>query len=248
MSEKSLGKTGRRSGGGSAAARVEWDLVERVLASEMLRCIYLHGPPGIGKTYCAYHKGRLGRGCWSLALTPETPASELRGHYLPRGDAWLWHDGPVIQAMRAGGRIVLNEPAHASDDVLAFLHPVLESPATARLGLPTGETVVPAEGFHVVLCDNSPPDELPPALRDRFDAVLEIREPHPEALALLSDPLREAARRTFALEPERRVSLRGWLVLERLRLEFGLALACLVLFGAERGSQIHDAIVLAGGR
>jgi hypothetical protein len=78
--------------------------------------------------------------------------------------------------------------------------------------------------------------------------VLEIREPHPEALALLSDPLREAARRTFALEPERRVSLRGWLVLERLRLEFGLALACLVLFGAERGSQIHDAIVLAGGR
>jgi hypothetical protein len=149
--------------------------------------------------------------------------------------------------MREGARLVVNEPSHAGDDVIAFLYPILEMPETARITLPTSETVRPAPGFHVVLTDNCPPDDLPPALRDRFDAILEVNEPHPEALAVLSEPLREVARRSFALEDERRVSLRGWIVLDKLRLELGLADACLVQFGAERGSQVFDAIRLAGG-
>jgi hypothetical protein len=36
-------------------------------------------------------------------------------------------------------------------------------------------------------------------------------------------------------------------VLDRLRDELGLERACAVVFGAERGSQIYDALVLAGG-
>ena len=66
------------------------------------------------------------------------------------------------------------------------------------------------------------------------------------ALSKLSPPLREAALRSFALEEERRVSLRGWLTLERLRHELGLEDACLVAFGAERGSQICDALRMGG--
>ena len=58
--------------------------------------------------------------------------------------------------------------------------------------------------------------------------------------------LREAALNTFGLEQERRVSLRGWLALERLKDTFGLHDACIVVFGAERGSQIHDSLVMAG--
>jgi MoxR-like ATPase len=234
-------------GNGSAASRITWELIERVLASLVLGRIYLWGRPGIGKTWAAYHKGRIERGVYAMTLTPEMPASELRGNWMPKGGDLMWQDGPVVRAMREGARLVVNEPSHAGDDVIAFLYPILEMPETARITLPTSETVRPAPGFHVVLTDNCPPDDLPPALRDRFDAILEVNEPHPEALAVLSEPLREVARRSFALEDERRVSLRGWIVLDKLRLELGLADACLVQFGAERGSQVFDAIRLAGG-
>jgi MoxR-like ATPase len=231
----------------SRTVTLTWELIERVLASTALGRIYLWGKSGIGKTYCAYHKGRVERGCYALTLTQEMPASELRGHYLPTGDRFEWHDGPVIRAMREGARLVINEILHASDDVLSFLFPILEFEATARVTLPTGETVVPAPGFHVVMTDNAAPDDLPAPLRDRLDAVLEINEPHPEALAQLPDTLREVARRGFALEDDRRVSIRGWLTLARLEPELGLADACAVVFGAERGSQLCDAIVLARG-
>ena len=168
------------------------------------------------------------------------------GHF--KGDTLAWHDGPVMRAMKEGARLVLNEISHASDDALAFLYPVLEHSETARLTLPTGETVTPAPGFHVVVTDNLPPDGLPAALQDRFDATLEISEPHPSALARLSDGLREVARRSFALDDERRLSVRRWLTLDRVRHELGLEDACLVVFGAERGSQVFDALVIAGVR
>ncbi len=34
---------------------VDWDLVERVLRCPLFRVVYLHGPPGVGKTWAAYH-------------------------------------------------------------------------------------------------------------------------------------------------------------------------------------------------
>jgi MoxR-like ATPase len=244
-SEKAEGKGSRSE---SASEQVSWELVERALASGQLGRLYLFGPPGIGKTYAAYHFGRTQRGVYACTLTQETPAAELRGSWLPRGDAFVWHDGPVVRALREGARLVLNELSHASDDALAFLYPVLESTETARLTLPTGETVVPAAGFHVVVTDNEPPDQLPDALQDRFDALLELAEPHPAALAGLSEALRAVARRVLALDAERRVSVRRIGTLDRLRHELGLRDACTVVFGPGRGSQIYDALTLAGVR
>lgn len=240
-------KNSRQSAADGSSARIDWELIEHLLASLNVERVYLWGKPGIGKTWTAYHKGRIERGLYAVTCTPETPASELRGHYLPRDGGFEWHDGPVVRAMREGARLVINEITHASDDVLAFLHPILELAETARVTLPSNETVAPTPGFHCIVTDNAPPDDLPAALRDRFDVVLHVEEPHPEALAKLSEPLREVARRGFALDDARRVSLRAWLVLDRLRHELGLERACLAVFGAERGSQIHDAVVLAGG-
>ena len=241
MSASETRKT-RKKNPHNRTARIDWKLVERILASSRVRSVYLFGPPGLGKSYSAYYMGRIERGVYACTLTEETPAAEMRGSWLPSGEGLVWHDGPIARAMREGARLVLNELSHASDDVLAFLYPIIESPETARITLPTNETLSPAPGFHTVVTDNLPPDDLPPALQDRFETILEIREPHPEALARLSPDLREAARRSFALEKDRHVSLRGWLMLERLRPEFGLEDACLVVFGAERGSQIHDAL------
>lgn len=230
---------------GNSKKGTDWAMVERLLTTETVRTFYLWGPPGIGKTHTAFSKGRIDRGVFAVTLTEDTSAAELRGQYFPAGGEMVWHDGPFTRAMRLGARLVVNELSHGTPEAHSLLHPVLESIATARLTLPSNETVQPAPGFHVICTDNASPMDLPESLRDRFDSVLEIDEPHPEALALLDEPLRRAAQRSFALEPERRVSLRSWLAIQRLLAEFSLADACRAVLGRERGSQVYEAIVLA---
>ena len=225
--------------------KTDWPLVEAIFASPLARTVYIWGPPGIGKTYSAYHTGRIDDGVYAITLTEDTPAAELRGHYLPKGSEMVWHDGPLTRAMREGARLVLNEITHGSPEALQFLYPVLESFETARITLPTNETISPAPGFQVIITDNLPPDDLPEALQDRFDCTLEITEPHTDALQLLDDPLRRAAVRSFQLGEDRRVSLRGWYAVQRLETELGLKKSCLAVFGVDRGARIHDAIVLA---
>lgn len=221
----------------------DWGFTERVLRSLSVRTVYAWGPPGFGKTYAAYHVGLRGP-LFALTLTEDTPAAELRGFYLPVGRGMEWRDGPAIQAMRLGARLVINELSHGSADVLSLLHPLLENPATARLTLPTGETVQPAAKFQLVATDNLPPEELPLALRDRFDCILEVREPHPSAMALLDERLRGPAVRSFALEPERRLSLRGWFSVQRLMPELGLKGALQAVLGPARGAHLYDSLIL----
>ena len=225
----------------------DWSFHERVLCSPNVRTIYLWGGIGYGKTYAAYRIGLRGP-LYALTLTEETPAAELRGHYLPVGDRMEWRDGPAVLAMRTGGRLVINELTHGSPDCLSFLHPVLENRDTALLTLPTGETVVPAPSFQLIVTDNLPPEELPAALRDRFDCTLEVREPHPAALAQLEPELLGFAVRSANLDPERHISPRAWLSVQRLLREFGLRDALIAVFGPGRGAQLHDAALLAAAR
>lgn len=223
---------------------VDWELVEKVIRSLLFRVIYLHGPPGVGKTWAAYHMHGNPAGVLSVSLTEDTPAMELRGHYVMGPDGMQWRDGNFTRAMRLGATLVVNEASHAADDVRTFMHPVLESPETAEMTLPNGDTVKPAPGFRVILTDNLPPEELPEALRSRFQARLHILQPHPTALARLSPDLRRAALLGFDLEESRRVSLREWLILEEARHELGLETAAIAVFGDERGPQLLDALEL----
>ena len=225
----------------------DWGLIEKVLRSESVRTVYMWGPPGCGKTYAAYSIG-VQRKLYALTLTEDTPAAELRGHYLPRGDGMAWHNGPATTAMLEGARLVINEITHGSADVLSIMHPLLENPDTALLTLPTGETVRPATGFQLIATDNLPPEELPDALRDRFDCILHVREPHPVALSQLDERLRGPAVRSFNLEPDRRISLRGWHSVQRLMKEFGVKGAFQVVFGIARGTLLHDGLILGEAR
>jgi hypothetical protein len=47
-------------------------------------------------------------------------------------------------------------------------------------------------------------------------------------------------------EDGRRTSIRAWLTLDRIRLEFGLLEACVMVFGPLRGIEIFEALRLAG--
>jgi MoxR-like ATPase len=96
-----------------------WDLVGSVI--EHSRTTLLHGPSGTGKSHAAHGADLGGRALYSVTLTPETPAAELRGHYVPVGSEFRWQDGPAIRAWREGARLVINEVDHAGGDALSFL-------------------------------------------------------------------------------------------------------------------------------
>lgn len=193
--------------------------------------VLLYGPPGTGKSYAA-QGGEPAGGVFNVTITPDTPAAELRGHYHPRGGEFVWQDGPAVRAMREGARLVLNEVDHAGGDVLSFLLAALDSPESCRLCLPSGETVRPAPGFHCVGTMNGHPDDLLPALRDRFALAVEIDEPHPAAIDALPADLQNAARGTVTAEGADRVTLRSWLAFAAARATCGAEIAAQGAFGS----------------
>ena len=141
--------------------------------------------------------------------------------------------------------MVVNEIAHASHDVLALLYPVLEGRDTAALTLPNMETVVPAPGFQVICTDNVEIEYLTEALQDRFDSVLTVTQPHPDAVARLKEKFREPAMRSFGLEDGRRVSIRGWLQVQKYEDTLGLEDSFRAVFGEDKGHHLYTATMLA---
>lgn len=91
-----------------------------------------------------------------------------------------WHDGPLVQAMRGGDLILLDEISLADDSVLERLNSVLEPSRTLVLAEKGGRDlddirVVGAQGFEILATMNPGGDfgkkELSPALRNRFTEI-----------------------------------------------------------------------------
>lgn len=194
-----------------------WNLISALLSCPTMRTMLIWGPPGIGKSYSAFRHGLNGRQVYKVTLTEDTPAAELRGHYIPHGGEFRWHDGVLTRAMREGARLVLDEVSHASMDVQSLLYCALESPDSARLTLPTGETIRPAPGYQVILTDNADPAAMPAALRDRCDAIVKVSTPHPDAILGMPENIRALAAESASVDdPARRITLRAWESLARL--------------------------------
>lgn len=203
--------------------------------------VLLRGKPGTGKTYHAIHSAlRKGQKVYTITMTEETPAAEIRGHYVPKGNEFVWSDGPAVMAWREGARLVINEIDRSSDDVLSLLYAIMDDPEFAELTLPTGEKVRPKEGFQVVATMNGVPDDLPDALQDRLPVDIEITDINPNAVARLPEDLREPAKNTaLAKTAERGISIRMWLEFANLREklphtlgdEEGLKVAAQAIFG-----------------
>src|ERR1700687_3349934 len=214
-----------------------WPEIQKLLPLDFH--VLLYGPPGTGKTFSATD----GKCCYSLTLTAETPAAELRGHYIPKGQEFVWQDGPAITAWREGATLVLNEIDQASGDALTFLHAILDDPHMAQLTLPSGETVTPTQGFRAIATMNGAPIDLPAALLDRFSVRLFVDEPPEDALEGLQ--LASAVRETLKVDDlERRVSLRQAKAFEFVAASLGHDLASKAVFGT-RGVDILNALKLS---
>ncbi|KAF0299690.1 Midasin [Amphibalanus amphitrite] len=100
-------------------------------ALQLTKPILLEGSPGVGKTSLVAALARVsGHKLTRINLSDQTDVSDLFGADLPveggQGGQFAWRDGPLLQALRAGHWVVLDELNLASQSVLEGLNACLD--------------------------------------------------------------------------------------------------------------------------
>ena len=127
--------------------------VKQVIKSGLFYPTFITGLSGNGKTFgveqaCA----QLGRELVRVNITIETDEDDLLGGFRLVDGNTAWHDGPVIEAMRRGAVLLLDEIDLASNKILC-LQSILEG--KGLFIKKTGTFVTPAAGFTVVATANT---------------------------------------------------------------------------------------------
>ena len=174
-----------------------WEKFELSLSCNDIHRILLYGSPGTGKTSNAIRSRKDGKFS-SITLHEESCVSELLGHWIKKGDGYEYHYGAAIAPFKEGHLLVLNEIDKVSSSVMTSLHNLLDDKEIAQIHLPNNETVKCHTNFTVISTMNGLPDDLSEPLLDRFDIVIKIDTPHPQAIEKLSPDLRDFTKRCYS--------------------------------------------------
>ena len=156
--------------------------ISTILGSHQFAPVFVTGLSGNGKTTmieqaCAKAK----RECYRVNITQETDEDDLIGGFrLVQGETVFVY-GPVVEAMKNGGVLLLDEIDLGSSKIMC-LQPVLEGKGVFIKK--TGEWVTPAKGFTVVATANTKgkgdtdgrfvgTNVMNEAFLDRFDWTME---------------------------------------------------------------------------
>ena len=162
--------------------------VSTILASRMFYPTFITGLSGNGKTMmveqaCAKAKRELFR----VNITIETDEDDLLGGFRLHNGETVWFDGPVVEAMRRGAVLLLDEVDLASNRIMC-LQPVLEGKPILLKKI--NEIVTPAPGFTILATANTKgkgsedgrfigTNILNEAFLERFPITLEQEYPSP---------------------------------------------------------------------
>ena len=130
-----------------------FDKMKSIVASQRFYPVFVSGLSGNGKTFmveqsCAQAKREFLR----VNISPETDEDDLIGGFRLIDGETKWFDGPVIQAMKRGSVLVLDEIDRGSNKLMC-MQGVLEGKGI--LVKKTGEYVEPVTGFNVVATANT---------------------------------------------------------------------------------------------
>ncbi len=135
---------------------VSWgnfNTVKDVIKSGIFYPMFITGLSGNGKTLMVKEVcAKLKREYVRANITIETDEDDLIGGFRLLNGETVWHDGPVVTAMKRGAVLLLDEIDLASNKIMA-LQPVLEGSSIYLKKI--GKWIHPAEGFTVIATANT---------------------------------------------------------------------------------------------
>jgi len=135
---------------------VSWgnfNTVRDVVKSGIFYPMFITGLSGNGKTLMVKEVcAKLKREFIRANITIETDEDDLIGGFRLLNGETVWHDGPVVTAMKRGAVLLLDEIDLASNKIMA-LQPVLEGSSIYLKKI--GKWVHPAKGFTVIATANT---------------------------------------------------------------------------------------------
>jgi hypothetical protein len=128
--------------------------IKNIVKSKKFYPVFITGLSGNGKTLavtqaCAESKREMIR----VNITIETDEDDLLGGYRLKDGQTIWQDGPVIEAMKRGAILLLDEIDLASNKVMC-LQPILEGSGVYVKKI--NKFVKPKVGFNVIATANTP--------------------------------------------------------------------------------------------
>jgi hypothetical protein len=130
-----------------------FDKMKMVIKSRQFYPVFVSGLSGNGKTMMVEQAcAALQREYLRVNISPETCEDDLIGGFRLIDGETRWYDGPVIQAMKSGAILCLDEIDRGSNKLMC-LQAILEG--KPYLIKKTGEYVQPAAGFNIVATANT---------------------------------------------------------------------------------------------
>ena len=130
-----------------------FNMVKQIIKSDIFYPMFLTGLSGNGKTLMIQEAcARLHREYVRANITIETDEDDLIGGFRLLNGETVWHDGPVVTAMKRGAILLLDEIDLASNKIMC-LQPVLEGSSIYLKKI--GKWVHPAEGFNIIATANT---------------------------------------------------------------------------------------------
>jgi|TARA_Y100000310_G_scaffold171037_1_gene171174 hypothetical protein len=130
-----------------------FNMIRDVIKSRIFYPIFITGMSGNGKTLMAKEVcAKLKREFVRANITIETDEDDLLGGFRLLNGETVWHDGPVVMAMKRGAILLLDEIDLASNKIMA-LQPILEGSSIYLKKI--GKWVHPAPGFNVIATANT---------------------------------------------------------------------------------------------
>ena len=127
--------------------------VESVIKSKQFYPVFVTGLSGNGKTFMVEQAcAKLKRDMYRVNITIETDEDDLLGGFRLVNGETVWFDGPVVEAMKSGGVLLLDEVDLASTKIMC-LQPVLEGKGIFLKKI--NEWVKPIDGFNVIATANT---------------------------------------------------------------------------------------------
>ena len=127
--------------------------VKNIIKSEMFYPVFITGLSGNGKTMMVEQVcAQLKREYFRVSITIETDEDDLLGGYRLQDGETVWFDGPVVQAMKRGAVLLLDEVDLASNKIMC-IQPILEGKGVLLKKI--NQFVEPADGFQIIATANT---------------------------------------------------------------------------------------------